>query len=400
MSPERPQSNAVPPGSARSRPPPVAPSLAGRLAARVLRTVFALAVLGVAVWAILRAVRDTSLAQIATALAGIPAWALGAALALTAISYACLATTEVILVRVMGFKVPRCRSALTSAAAFAASNSLGFSLASQGAVRLRGYGPAGLTHGQIARLTLVVSLAVTLSGIVTAGLTMAAAPLVFAHALGRSVIVICAVALLLMSPAGLWVLAFRGSGPAWLGGGTAAPPTRKARTLGLGLGLGDWLASGAALFVLVPQPTLTGLAIFLVVFVIGSLVSAASGVPGGLGVFEAIVISLTPLVAQTHETAAALLVYRVIYSLRPAFAAAVVAVCAPYLGPVSRLFGFTPLPPLLMAAMLGVVCAYVAVTETAKAWFFRDARRRRARDHHAPGLKPMPSRPEHPQPAS
>ena len=81
-------------------------------------------------------------------------------------------------------------------------------------------------------------------------------------------------------------------------------------------------------------------------------------------------------------------------------AVAVVAVCAPYLGPVSRLFGFTPLPPLLMAAMLGVVCAYVAVTETAKAWFFRDARRRRARDHHAPGLKPMPSRPEHPQPAS
>lgn len=295
------------------------PASRGRgLAIRALRTAFAAAVLSVAVWAIWREIRDTSPGQIATALAGIPGWALGAALALTAVSYVCLATTEVILVRAMGFRVPRLQSALTSASAFAASNSLGFSLASQGAVRLRGYGPAGLSHGQIARLTLVVSLAVTLSGIVTAGLTLAAAPLVFAHALDRPVLIVGAVALLLTAPAALWLLAFRKKGPAWLGGGTAAPPDGRRRGLALGVGLGDWLASGAALFVLVPQPTITGLAVFLVVFVLGSLVSAASGVPGGIGVFEAIVISLTPLVAQTHETAAALLVYRLIYSLGPA----------------------------------------------------------------------------------
>lgn len=299
-------------------------SAAPRRAVRIVRAGFTLTVLGVAVWAIWRAVRDTSLAQIATALASMPAWALGVALALTAVSYACLATGEVILVRVMGFKVSPLRAALTSAASFAASNSLGFSLASQGAVRLRGYGPAGLSHRQIARLTLVVSLAVTLSGVVTAGLTMAAAPLVFAHALGRPTIVIAAFALLLTTPAGLWLLAFRRTGPAWLGGKNAAPPERKTRALSLGFGVGDWLASGVALFVLVPQPTITGLVVFLVVFVFGSLVSAASGVPGGLGVFEAIVISLTPLVAQTHETAAALLVYRVIYSLGPAVLAVAV----------------------------------------------------------------------------
>lgn len=121
-----------------------------------------------------------------------------------------------------------------------------------------------------------------------------------------------------MTPAALWFLAFRRSRPAWLGGGTAAPPSGKTRAMALGVGLGDWLTSGAALFVLVPHPTLSGLAVFLVVFVLGSLISAASGVPGGIGVFEAIVISLTPLVAQTHETAAALLVYRLIYSLGPA----------------------------------------------------------------------------------
>lgn len=328
MSPASLQPDADPPASAASDAR--AAGLGGarwrRMASRLLRTVFAVGVLGAAVWIIWREVRDTSLAQIATALAGIPGWALGAALALTVVSYACLATTEVILVRAMGFRVPRLRSALTSAAAFAASNSLGFSLASQGAVRLRGYGPAGLSHGQIARLTVVVSLAVSLSGIVTAGLTLAAAPLVFAHALDRPALIVGVVALLLTAPAALWLLAFPRTGPAWLGGGTAEPPTGRTRAVALGVGLGDWLTSGVALFVLVPQPTITGLAVFLVVFVLGSLVSAASGVPGGIGVFEAIVISLTPLVAQTHETAAALLVYRLIYSLGPATAAVVVFV--------------------------------------------------------------------------
>lgn len=318
MSPVPPLPKVDAPASATPRRDGAASSRWKRLTSLTLRSGFALAVLGVAVWAIWRAVRDTSPAQILTALASIPAWGLLSALALTAASYACLASTEVILVRAMGLKVSGLRSALTSAASFAASNSLGFSLASQGAVRLRGYGPAGLTHGQIARLTLVVSLAVTLSGIVTAGLTLAIAPLVFAHALGRPILIIGALALALMTPAALWFLAFRRSRPAWLGGGTAAPPSGKARAMALGVGLGDWLTSGAALFVLVPHPTLSGLAVFLVVFVLGSLTSAASGVPGGIGVFEAIVISLTPLVAQTHETAAALLVYRLIYSLGPA----------------------------------------------------------------------------------
>ena len=75
-------------------------------------------------------------------------------------------------------------------------------------------------------------------------------------------------------------------------------------------------------------------------------------------------------------------------------AVAVVALGAPYLGPVSGLFGFTPLPLPLMAAMLGIVGAYVVVTETAKAWFFRDARRRASRRLHPPGLRLS----EHPRP--
>jgi Mg2+-importing ATPase len=44
-----------------------------------------------------------------------------------------------------------------------------------------------------------------------------------------------------------------------------------------------------------------------------------------------------------------------------------VAMAAPYLGPVSALFGFVPLPAGLMGALVLVTATYVAVVELAKA---------------------------------
>jgi magnesium-transporting ATPase (P-type) len=54
-------------------------------------------------------------------------------------------------------------------------------------------------------------------------------------------------------------------------------------------------------------------------------------------------------------------------------AVAVLALALPYLAPVAGLLGFVPLP--LLAALLGVVAAYVAATEAAKRWFWRSRRK-------------------------
>jgi Mg2+-importing ATPase len=46
----------------------------------------------------------------------------------------------------------------------------------------------------------------------------------------------------------------------------------------------------------------------------------------------------------------------------------------PYLAPLAGLFAFVALPWPVLAAMLGVVGAYVLVTEYAKRWFWRASR--------------------------
>ncbi|MBS0332943.1 MAG: magnesium-translocating P-type ATPase, partial [Proteobacteria bacterium] len=70
-------------------------------------------------------------------------------------------------------------------------------------------------------------------------------------------------------------------------------------------------------------------------------------------------------------------------------AVAALAVAAPYLGPVARLFAFVPLPPTILASLAGLVVGYFALNETAKAWFFRGQRpgHRAAKAASNPGLK-------------
>jgi P-type Mg2+ transporter len=46
----------------------------------------------------------------------------------------------------------------------------------------------------------------------------------------------------------------------------------------------------------------------------------------------------------------------------------------PYLGPLSALFGFIPLPPLLSFYLLMIVAAYIGVTEMTKHWYYAKAR--------------------------
>jgi Mg2+-importing ATPase len=47
------------------------------------------------------------------------------------------------------------------------------------------------------------------------------------------------------------------------------------------------------------------------------------------------------------------------------------ALLIPYLGPLSGLFGFVPLPWPLLATALGIVAAYVACTEAVKTLAYR-----------------------------
>ena len=263
--------------------------------------------------------RRITLGEVLAAVRATRPASLAAAVALTAASYACLAATEWFAAAWLGHPLKPRRALAGAVAAYAISNTVGFSAASGTAMRLRSYRGDGLTPAQITRLAMLAGAAVTLSGPVTAGLALAAIALSRPGVLPWSPVVSAVVVAILVSPGALWFVAFRPAAPRFLGGGNpASAPAWRPRLMALCAGVADWAFSGAALFVLVPTAEFQAFAPFLAVSVAGALISAASGVPGGLGVFEAVVIGLTNRIHQTHETAAALLLYRLVYSLGPA----------------------------------------------------------------------------------
>ena len=279
-------------------------------ASPVARILIPAVVLVVALWLIRRELKEVKLSAIATALRTTPAWAVALAAAFTAKSYACLAAVEWRLLKVIGHPQPMARIALRSFAANALSSLVGFGLVSGAALRVRVYASTRLPAAAIAQLVFLYTAATYLAGVVCLGLATLAALRPISATLSMPAWAVAFGGLLLLAPAALWFVLFRHPRQA------AARPGQLDRSAALCAGLGDWIFSGAALFVLTLAP-FSAFPAFLAVFCLGSLLGGLAGVPGGIGVLEATVLGLHagPL---AHTTVAALILYRVIYLLGPA----------------------------------------------------------------------------------
>jgi uncharacterized membrane protein YbhN (UPF0104 family) len=283
--------------------------------ARAVRLALALLALAVALWLVRDQLRQISPSALLAALRATPPFAIALSALFTGLSFACLAIVEWQALKIIGRPQAPWRVAIASFASNAISIVMGFGLVSGTAVRLRTYAFAKLKASQIGRLVVLLQAATVVSGVVALGLSLLRW---LPRALERSSDgwLILARDLALLAPISLWFVLFRA--PA-----SSRQPSRTVldRFIALTAGLGDWVFSGAALFVLngfVLSPRDFGaFDAFMTVFCLGSLVGSISGVPGGLGIFEAVMLGLQTRRHHVHETAAALILYRVIYFLGP-----------------------------------------------------------------------------------
>ena len=78
----------------------------------------------------------------------------------------------------------------------------------------------------------------------------------------------------------------------------------------------DLSIAGSVLYVLLPGDVTLSLPVFLAVYMVAMLVGMLSHVPGGLGVFEALVVLMLPD-APPDAVFGSLLAYRVTYYIVP-----------------------------------------------------------------------------------
>jgi phosphatidylglycerol lysyltransferase len=309
-------------------PPSPAPR-AARLK-RLAGIVLTLAGIGLAVFLVRGAFAGLTLGGVLRAVGATPKRAILVAALSTAASYAALSATEWYALRVVAR--PRREGLIwpISLASNAITNSTGFGLATGPMVRLRLYRPLGLKLPAIAEVVALASAANVLSGLASMGTCLVASLALPAAVRPWPAWVALAGGLGLIG-AGLFGYQAFGLISRRVRRDDAPPPDAKTRAVALVAGMGDWLFSGLALFVLSPH-ALPRLPLFLLAFTAGSVLGSIVGAPAGLGVLDAFVLRFRPRGLAIHQTAAALVLYRLVYFIAPLILASAGLAVAALLG--------------------------------------------------------------------
>jgi len=245
-----------------------------------------------------------------------PASRLALALALTAVNYAALTGYDFLAFAYIGKVLPRSRIAAASFLAYAISNNVGFAMLSGASVRYRFYTRWGVTAKELSRIVVSYSVTFWLGLLGLGGLSLVVSPLPSARELPAHQLLAPAGWFLLLVPPAYLVativrrrpLRFRSfelpmPAPAIAGGQVLVSAI-------------DWTLAGAVLYVLLPPSGLSFVQ-FLGTFLVAVLIGMVSHVPGGLGVFEGLMVLLLKPYLSSAQLLPALVVFRAVYYLLP-----------------------------------------------------------------------------------
>ncbi|XRD88168.1 bifunctional lysylphosphatidylglycerol flippase/synthetase MprF [Dyella nitratireducens] len=289
--------------------------------------VLSVLMLCLALWALYRLAGEVSYHQVGEYMHRLRRGRIGQAIVLTALGYAVMPLYDLFALNSIGRSLPKPRVALISFISYAFSNTLGMAMLVSGSIRYRFYIQAGLSTLDVAKVVLFCTISFWLGLCAITGVTLLLVPiplgLPLAHWHLLLGIVLCLIPLLWLAggvlfrrPIKLWRWEVR------------LPP------LSVGLrqvfvGALDWGLAAAVLYALMPDSLALHFGSFLAIFALGQIAGLISHVPGGLGVFEAVMLAgfgATGNQALSAPILGALAAYRGVYYLLPLCAATVAVV--------------------------------------------------------------------------
>ncbi|MFI5311672.1 MAG: bifunctional lysylphosphatidylglycerol flippase/synthetase MprF [Gemmatimonadales bacterium] len=257
--------------------------------------------------------------QVRSDLAQIPASDVLAAVGFTACGYLMLILYHALAQRYVGREMPAQRTAFVGFVSYAISNALGFPLLLGGGVRYRLYNAWGLSSAEIALIVGFISTSFWLGVLAVAGTTLLIEPRATPQLLGISLSSLRPLgALMLLGIAGYLLASVLRQKPMRLFGWEVSVPRPRLALMQVVVASVEWVFAAAALWTLLPArvPGLS-FAVFLSAFVLGNAAGVVSHVPGGLGVFEWILLGLLGDYVPASSLIGVVIVYRVVYYLLP-----------------------------------------------------------------------------------
>lgn len=288
-----------------------------------------LLVLGLAAWGLKKISGQVTLEQVLSEIQSTPAHLIVFAAFSTFLSYVVLVGYDWFATRHLGYKIGWPTLAAASFSSFTMSHTLGVTILTGGTVRYRIYTREGVRPADIAMIILLCGWTFWLGIIFVAGLGLIVSPT-------------------LAQPIREWVppQLEEFTGALFLGGVLAYTilaaswrrefklwryrftiPNGKETLQQIAIGTVDLAFAGGALYILLlPVAGVPDLLTFLVIYAVAMVSGALAHAPGGIGVFELVIVGLMPE-AEKAGVLAAVALFRLMYTFVPfVLGAAVLAV--------------------------------------------------------------------------
>ena len=277
----------------------------------------ALALFGLGIFALYRLLAPVDIHALAAQIQATPWQIIFLALLSSLAGYLCLAGYDWSALHHIGKPLPLPVVLSGGFLAYAFGNTIGLTAVSGAAVRWRLYSGLGLDGYDIAAVStftaMAFGIAVTLVGLAALAIHPAAVASLLPLSSG-SVRLLAIVAILVVVLPLLWASVSRRQ--LKIGRFTLSAPSPGMMVVQLLISLGDIAFSALTLYLLLPAGA-PDFMTFLPIFAAATMAGVLSHVPGGVGVFETIIIAALPVSAPIDQIAAALLLYRLLYYLVP-----------------------------------------------------------------------------------
>ncbi len=283
----------------------------------VLGSVASVVILCVALWFLHRELAGLSHEAIVAHIRSIPLSALLGAVGFAAGSYAVLTLYDVVALRHFGLKQPYSKAALTAFMAYAVGHNVGLVALSGGSIRYRLYSLAGLSAADIAGVIVFITVTFGLGASGLIGIALWLLPAADTAVLQLPATLLKSLGTIFLAVPVLYVLmSLLRRAPLEIGDWRVSIPRPPIAVAQLVISIADLACAAATLYIILAPVVSIGFLQFLGIYLLALAAGLLSSIPGGIGVFEAVLIAALPQVS-TSALLGTIIVYRLIYYVAP-----------------------------------------------------------------------------------
>jgi len=294
----------------------------GKKLLHLLPPVLITALFLLALYLLYRQVRNYSIEEIASYFYTLPPSRVILSVLCVIGSYVSLTGYDVLALRYIGHPLGYRSTAFASFTGYAFSNNIGYAPLTGGIIRYRLYSAWGLSAVESAQVVFFITLTSILGFMTVSGISFLFEGTVIPAVLHIGIHSVRPLGIFFCSAlAGLLLTTAFVKRPLKIRNFQFSLPSFRLTCMQIIVSSAVWVFSWSSFYLLLPSLKGVSYTGFIQMYVLSQFAGTASQVPGGLGVFEALMIRLMPSEITTSQIAGALISYRTIYYFLPLFSA-------------------------------------------------------------------------------